>query len=49
MEGIYIGEGIVIVCNLYLDYLNKKQGAVLCTIKLQKHKEVSAILLSWTL
>ena len=35
--------------NLYLDYFDRKQEVGVCTVKLQKNKEVSAVLLHGTL
>ena len=49
MEGICVGKCIVAGIYLKLDYLNTEQEVVVCTIKLQKKKEVSAILLYGTL
>ena len=49
MEGICIGKGIVIGINLVFGLFGYKQGAIVCTIKLQKNKEVSAVLLHGTL
>ena len=43
MGGICIGKGIVVEINY------TKQGAVVWTSKLQKNKEVSAVLLHGTL
>ena len=43
------GKGIVIGMKVYLDYLDTKQETVVCTKKLQRNTEVSAVSLLETL
>ena len=49
MEGICVGKGIVIGRNLTFGLFGYKTVVVVCTIKLQKNKEISAVSLHKTL